>query len=96
MSLKLLKLFSILIGATFKGKNMHHIGNIFFPLIVASFKNGSSTLKYTLQFHSFLCDTMYKYQRAKGVFPFFAYELCNCTLRSHVLGTNAFTVDRVK
>ena len=33
-----LKLFFILIGATFKVKNMLPMGSIFFPLIVAHFK----------------------------------------------------------
>ena len=33
-----LKLFSILVGATIKGKNMLPLGSIFFPLLVAPFK----------------------------------------------------------
>ena len=37
-NLSCLKLLSILIGATFKGKNILPMGSIFFPLIVAPFK----------------------------------------------------------
>ena len=33
-----LKILSIIIGATLKGKNMLPMGSIFFPLIVAPFK----------------------------------------------------------
>ena len=46
------------IGATFKGKNMLPKGSIFFPLIVASFKNGflyveihSTVSQFSLQYN---------------------------------------------
>ena len=37
-----LKLFSIFIGATLKGKNTLPLENIFFPLVVTPFKIGLS------------------------------------------------------
>ena len=61
----LFKLFSIIIGATLKGKNMLPMGSIFFPLIVVPFKTCFYAEKY---YYSLDTDTNTLYD----VCPFIA------------------------
>ena len=92
---KILKEISILIGATFKGKNMLPMGSIFFPLIVAPVKTWFP-LCWNILHHSKVDYTCTSILGGVPIYCLLCNWLQNCISQSHILAIFVFSAKKLK